>query len=271
MSEQGTAVVTGASSGIGAEYARRLAARGQDVVLVARRAARLEKLATELRTAGVAVEVLVADLADPADVARVVSRVGSPDVTLLVNSAGINGYGRFGEVDPEVVAKVVAVNVTALTLLTHAAVVGMRARGRGAVVNVASLLAFAGTLPPDPLPARATYGGSKGYVVTFSRTLAAELEGSGVAVQVLCPGMAATEFHVSADGEPVTDEAGSDAPHPLAMSAHDVVQASLVGLDAGEVLVAPGLLDDAALQVLVAAEAGLRAASLPDLAPRYRG
>jgi short-subunit dehydrogenase len=270
MSEQGTAVVTGASSGIGAEYARRVAGRGYDVVLVARRGPRLEELATELRATGVAVEVVVADLAEPADVERVGSRVGAGDVSLLVNNAGINGYGPFEAVDPAVVAAVLAVNVTALTLLTHAAVVGMRARGRGAVVNVASLLAFAGALPPDPLPARATYGGSKGYVVTFSRTLAAELQGSGVTVQVLCPGRTTTEFHVSTDGRPVADDAGSDAPDPRAMSAQDVVRASLVGLDAGEVLVAPGLLDDAAVQVLVAAEAGLRSASVPDLAPRYR-
>ena len=270
MSEQGTAVVTGASSGIGAEYARRLADRGYDVVLVARRAPRLEGLASELRARGVAVEVLVADLSEPTAVARVGARVRADDVSLLVNNAGINGYGRFDEVDPAVVAKVVAVNVTALTVLTHAAVGGMRARGRGAVVNVASLLAFAGMLPPDPLPARVTYGGTKGYVVTFTRTLAAELEGSGVRVQVLCPGMTATEFHVSADGEPVADDAGADAPHPRAMSAADVVQASLVGLDVGEVLVAPGLVDDAPVQALAAAESGLRAASVPDLAPRYR-
>lgn len=111
----------------------------------------------------------------------------------------------------------------------------MWARGQGAVPNVASLLASAGALP-------ATHGGSKGSVVAFTRTFAAELEGSGVHVLVLCPGM----------------------------TAQDVVQASLGGLDDGGVLVAPGLWDDGAVQVLVAAESGLRSTSAPDLAPRYR-
>jgi short-subunit dehydrogenase len=187
----GSAVVTGASAGIGTAYARQLAARGHHVVLVARRAQRLHALAAELGDA----EVLVADLARPDDVAAVAARVARDDVDVLVNNAGINGYGPFADADPAVLAAVLQVNVTAPTLLTRAALPGMIERGRGAIVNVASLLAFSGALPPGPLPHRATYAGTKGHVVVFSRVLAREVEGTGVRVQVCCPGRTATEFH----------------------------------------------------------------------------
>jgi NAD(P)-dependent dehydrogenase (short-subunit alcohol dehydrogenase family) len=127
----GTAVVTGASSGIGAAYARQLAARGHDLVLVARRARRLEELADELRrTTTARVELLAADLADPEGREPVLERLRQDDVTVLVNNAGINGYGPFDEADPAVLAQVLALNVTALTLLARAAVPGMRERGR---------------------------------------------------------------------------------------------------------------------------------------------
>jgi hypothetical protein len=144
----GTAVVTGASSGIGDEYAARLAAGGYDLVLVARRTHRLVRLADRLRKDhNVAVEELTADLAVPADVAKVAQRVASADVTLLVNNAGINGYGPFSEVDAQLQARVVAVNVTAPTMLARAALPGMVERGRGAIINVSSLLAFSGDMP----------------------------------------------------------------------------------------------------------------------------
>jgi short-subunit dehydrogenase len=263
----GTAVVTGASAGIGEVYARRLAERGYDLVLVARREPRLRALAAELGG-----EALVADLADERDVARVAERVAADDVTLLVNNAGINGYGPFGEVDEQLLTKVITLNVTVPTVLTRAAVPGMLERGHGAVINVASLLAFAGALPPDPLPYRATYAGTKGYVVTFTRTLAAELADTPLRVQVCCPGYTATEFHLTAGEAPVSDaEAAAKPAEPRAMSAEDVVTASLAGLDAGEVVVAPGLEDPAAVDRLIAAEAELRGASRPVLAPRYRG
>jgi short-subunit dehydrogenase len=264
----GTAVVTGASAGIGAVYARRLAERGDDLVLVARRVERLEALAGELRDAhGVAVEVVAADLAQPADVERVAGRAAAADVDLLVNNAGISGYGAFAEADPAVLARVIALNVTAPTLLARAAVPGMLARGRGAIVNVASLLAFAGALPPGPLPERAVYAGTKGYVVTFSRTLAAELADTPVQVQALCPGYTATEFHMTSGADPVQGTAPEEPPG--AMSAEDVVTASLAGLERREVVVAPGLDDPAAVDRLIAAEAELRGASRQALAGRY--
>ena len=267
----GTAVVTGASSGIGAAYAEHLAAAGHDLVLVARRAHRLEPLARRLGAAGAQVEVLLADLADAGDRAAVIERVARPDVALLVNSAGINGYGRFDAVDPAVLVQVVELNVTAPTLLARAAVPGMRERGRGAVVNVASLLALAGSLPPGPLPARAVYAGTKGYLVTFTRTLAAELAGTGVSAQVVCPGYTATEFHLGSGAEPVAEGAADVVGHSAAaMPAEDVVLASLAALATGEVVCVPGLPDPAAVQALVDAELGVRSGSGPALAPRYR-
>ncbi|GAA2392236.1 SDR family NAD(P)-dependent oxidoreductase [Streptomyces glaucosporus] len=267
----GTAVVTGASSGIGAAYARRLAGHGLRLVLVARRARRLEDLAARLRAETPAeVETLTADLGRDEDLARVAERVAAPDTALLVNNAGINGYGPFARTEPELLARVLAVNVTAPTVLTRAAVPGMLDRGRGAVVNVASLLAFAGSLPPDPLPHRAVYGGTKGYVVAFTRTLAAELTGTPVAVQVLCPGLTATEFHLTRGAEPVPGH--EERVHGEGgMPPEDVVTASLAALRSGEVVCVPGLAEPEALERLRAAELAIREGSGPGLAPRYAG
>ncbi|MGW7663303.1 SDR family NAD(P)-dependent oxidoreductase [Streptomyces sp. NPDC054756] len=265
----GTALVTGASSGIGWEYATRLAGRGRNLVLVARRAERLEALARELRADGVTgVDTLVADLADPDDLARVAERVSGDDVDLLVNNAGINGYGPFAEVDADLLDRVLSVNVVALTTLTRAAVPGMLARGRGAVINVASLLAFAGDLPPDPLPRRAVYAGSKGYAVTFTRTLAAELAGTPVRLQVVCPGLTATEFHLGAGATPVPGERRTHDDG--GMPPEDVVAASLTALETGEVACVPGLRDPAAVSHLAAAELELRRGSGGRAAERYR-
>lgn len=254
-----TAIVTGASAGIGAIFARRLAERGHDLVLVARRAERLEALAASLAAAhGVTAEPLVADLARPADVARVAERAAADDVAVLVNNAAISGYAPFAEADLVVLAQVVALNVTAPVLLARAALPGMLARGEGAVINVASLLAFAGDLAPDPLPWRATYAGTKGFMVTFTRTLAAEIADAPVRVQVLCPGYTATEFHMTIGVDPVQ---GTAPPgQPWAMDPDDVVHASLLALDAGEVVCVPALDDPAAVDALAAAEAQLRAA-----------
>jgi short-subunit dehydrogenase len=265
----GTAVVTGASSGIGKEYAAQLSRRGGDLVLVARRADRLAALADRLReSGGTQVETLVADLSRPADLDQVAERVADSDVDLLVNAAGINGYGLFAEVDPPLLAKVIQVNVTAPTLLARTAVPGMLARGRGAVINVASLLAFAGELPPGPLPQRAVYAGTKGYLVTFSRTLAAELAGTAVRVQVVCPGLTATEFHLGAGDAPVAGEARIHDEG--GMPASDVVTASLAGLATGEVVCVPGLSDPGAVTRLAAAELDLRNGSGGRMALRYR-
>jgi short-subunit dehydrogenase len=262
----GTAIVTGASAGIGAEFARRLAARGYDLVLVARRADRLDQLAQEL--GGARTESLVADLRDPKDVQAVADRAAQDDVTLLVNNAGINGYDPFAESDADVLADVIAVNVTAPTLLARAALPGMLDRGEGAIIGVASMLAFAGSVPPDPLPYRATYAATKGYMVTFTRTLAAEVGDAPVKLQLLCPGYTATEFHMSNGSDPV---AGQPVEQPWAMTAADVVQASLVALDTGEEICIPGLDDPASIAGLIAAEKELRSAMRRDVARRYAG
>ncbi|MGP2440378.1 SDR family NAD(P)-dependent oxidoreductase [Streptomyces sp. JW3] len=259
--ERGTALVTGASSGIGAAYARRLAARGWDTVLVARRAQRLDDLALRLREeTGTEVETLVADLSAPADLARVARRAAGDDIGFLLNNAGINGYGPFARLEPELLTKVLGVNVLAVTALTRAVVPAMLDRGRGTVVNVASQLAFAGALPPHPLPERAVYGGTKGYVVTFTRTLAAELAGTPLRVQVLCPGLTATEFHRSRGDAPVQGREQS-AHADGGMPVDQVIDASLAALGAGQVVCVPGLADQDPLARLAAAELGIRTAA----------
>ncbi|MFI1417462.1 SDR family NAD(P)-dependent oxidoreductase [Streptomyces sp. NPDC020731] len=258
---RGTALVTGASSGIGAAYAGRLAAQGRDTVLVARRAQRLDDLARRLREAtATTVETLVADLSDPDDLARVARRAAGDDIEFLLNNAGINGYGPFADLEPELMTKVVDINVRAVTALTRAVVPAMLERGRGNLVNVASQLAFAGALPPHPLPERAVYGGTKGYVVTFTRTLAAELAGTPLRIQVLCPGLTATEFHRSRGDEPVPGR--EQSPHEDGgMSVEQVVDASLAALDAGEAVCVPGLGDPGPVADLARAELAIRTAA----------
>ncbi len=257
-----TAVVTGASSGIGLAYARALARLGHPLVLVARRADRLQDLAEEVeRDHGVVAEVLAADLTDPADLARATARVGAGDVAVLVNNAGIGGYAPFAEVDAATVSAVNALNVHAPVALTHAAVPHLVARGGGAIVNVASMLAFSSGLTEDFFPARATYAAGKAYLVAFTRLLAGALAGAGAVAQVLCPGMVASGFH-----------AGAAAPGLPLMAAEDVVTASLAALRTGEVICAPGLADPAAVDALAGAERALlfSGGTSPTLADRYR-
>lgn len=254
--KQGTALVTGASSGIGAVYARKLAERGYDVVLVARRLERLQQLGSELTQAHrVRAEVLVADLTLYDDVQRVAERASGGDLSLVVNNAGVGGYAPFHEVEPRVAEQLIRLHVLAPTLVTRAALPGMLARERGAIVNVASLLAFSGSLPPRPLPFRATYAGCKAFLVTFTRTLQGELDGTKVRAQVVCPGMTETEFN---------------GGYPGTMSPEDVVSASLVALDRGETVCIPGLVEADALKALEHAEGLLRQGSVRELAPRYR-
>ncbi|MGV9288989.1 SDR family NAD(P)-dependent oxidoreductase [Streptomyces sp. NPDC003719] len=259
----GTALVTGASSGIGAAYAGRLAAQGWNTVLVARRAQRLDDLAQRLsRATGTTVETLVADLSEPGDLARVARRAADDDIGFLLNNAGINGYGPFAGLEPELMTKVLAVNVLAVTALARAAAPGMLERGHGTLINVASQLAFAGALPPHPLPERAVYGGTKGYVVTFTRTLAAELAGTPLRIQVLCPGLTATEFHRSRGHEPVPGRDES-VHEDGGMPVDRVVDSSLAALEAGEVVCVPGLGNAALIDALAEAELAIRTAARP--------
>ncbi len=190
------ALVTGASSGIGQALAGRLARDGHDLIVVARRRDRLTALAERLTSeTGAEVEVLVADLTAPDDVQRLEERVaGEPRLHLLVNNAGFAGYGPFVEIDPPVAERLVAVHVLAPVRITRAALPGMIARGHGAVVNVASLLALSGPLKIG-MAARATYAGAKSFLLAFTQSLAGELEGTGVHAMVCLPGMVESEFH----------------------------------------------------------------------------
>jgi uncharacterized protein len=253
---RGTALVTGTSAGIGAVYARRLAALGYDLVLVARREERLKALSAELTAAhGIRAEVLRADLTADADIHRVAGRAAGQDISLVINNAGVGGYGPFAQVEPDALEGLAHLHILAPMLTTRAALPGMLERGTGAVINVASLLAFSGAMPPNPFPHRATYAGAKAFLVHFTRTLAGELQGSPVRVQVVCPGMTFTEFN---------------GGYPGTMSPEDVVTASLVGLERGETVCVPGLEAEEALAVLAQAEAGLLRGATHSLAGRYR-
>jgi short-subunit dehydrogenase len=228
-------LITGASSGIGAAFAEQLAAKGYDLVVVARRENRLHDLADRLeREHGADVAVEVADLSSAADLDRLAAIVAGLELDLLVNNAGFGAYMPFLQLDPARAEELIRVQVLAPTLLARAVLPGMVERGRGAVVNVASALAFSGAIREAWLPPRATYAATKSYLVTLTQILSAELEGTGVTVQVLCPPTTATEFH---------DVQGIDTSHVERMSAAEVVRASLAALSSGEVICLPGLTD----------------------------
>jgi uncharacterized protein len=223
--------VTGASTGIGAAFARRLAKDHFDLALVARSRDRLTELAGELSAAhGVACEVMAADLTVAADLQRVADSAAADDaLELLVNNAGFGTIGPFAELDMEREEEEIRLNVVALTRLTRAVLPGLVERGRGSIINVSSLAGF------QPAPLNATYGATKAFVNSFTESLHEELRGSGVRVQALCPGFTRTEFQ---------ERAGIDTsriPSFAWMSAAAVVDSSLAGLDRDDVLCVPGV------------------------------
>lgn len=230
------AVVTGASSGIGRAMARQLASDGTALVLVARDEVRLRALADDLP---VDVEVLVADLADPAELATVEARVADPErpVDLVVNNAGFGTYGDFAALDRSGETREIGVNVTAVVRLTHAALGGMLARGRGAVLNVGSVAGLQAT------PGNATYGATKAFVASFGEAVAGELAGTGVTLTTVLPGFTRTEFAERAG------IGGRKIPERAWMSADDVARLSLGATRAGKPWLVPGM----ANKVMVAA------------------
>lgn len=233
------ALVTGASSGIGAAFAERLAQEGYDLVIVARRRDRLEALAKRLQEQhNVSIEILTADLSRHDDLLSVEKHIAAnPELEMLVNNAGFGGYMSFADLDPEKAEELINLKVLAVTRLTRAALPGMTARGRGYIINVSSRLAFSGPLGSSRLPKRATYAGANAYINTFSQLLQSELEGTGVQVQALCPGVVETEFHERVGADP------SRFPAAIVMKPEDLVDASLKGLQLGEVICVPAMED----------------------------
>ena len=224
------ALVTGASSGIGNTFARRLAAAGSDLVVVARRRDRLDALAAELASAhSVAVETLVADLADPDQLATVEARLLDPDrpIDLLVNNAGAGGHGLYSSLPADDVEAMVRLNLVAPARLTSAALPAMVARGSGGIVNVSSISG------EQPIPYVATYAATKAFLTSLSESLNEELRGKGVAVTAVLPGFTRSEFHDRAD-------MGRRIPGPLWMTAEEVVDSALAAVARGDAVCVPG-------------------------------
>jgi short-subunit dehydrogenase len=227
------ALVTGASSGLGEGFARRLAGRGHELVLVARRTDRLERLATEVRAvSGAGVEVLGADLETTAGRNRVAGRLSGGGPWLLVNNAGFGTRGRFVEQDPRREAAEITVNALAVHQLMRAALPGCVEARSGGVLNVASSAAF------QPIPHMATYAATKAFVLHLTEAVACELQGGGVRVMALCPGPTRTEF-----GEIAGVAEDFDRIGPLSMSADRVVGAALKAFDRGDVICVPGIVN----------------------------
>ena len=245
----GTALITGSSSGIGAVYADRLAKRGYDLILVARNQERLNVLADRLNSeTGRSVEVIVADLNQKSDLAKVESILRKDArVTLLVNNAGVGSVAPLLDADIDKMEDMITLNITALTRLTYAAVPGFVARGGGTIINIASIVAIS----PETL--NGVYGASKAFVLAFSQSLHHEIAGKGVRVQAVLPGATATEFWDIA-GLPV-----HNLPAEIVMSAEDMVDAALAGLDQGEIVTIPSLPDKAVWDLFDAARHSISA------------
>jgi short-subunit dehydrogenase len=257
---KGTALITGASTGIGAIYADRLARRGYDLVIVARNRDRLNSLAKQLTTeTGRSIEVVTADLTKPSDVARVENILREDaSITMLVNNAGIGSVASILQADVNAMQKMIDLNITALTRLSYAAAPAFAKRGTGTIINISSVVAIS----VEAL--NGVYSASKSYVLSFGHSLQKDLAEKGVRVQTVLPGATATEFWDVAGYPP-------QKTSETTMSAADCVDAALSGLDAGELVTIPGL-HDASLWTHWEAERKSIGPTLRNAkpAPRYR-
>ena len=233
IEHKGTALVTGASTGIGAVYADRLAKRGYDLVLVARNRQKLSDLAVRLEAeTGRKIETLVADLNDKAELAQVEHRLRTDaHLTMLVNNAGIGSMSPLLASDIDKMDEMIALNVGALTRLTYAVVPGLVERGGGTIINISSIVGI------SPETMNGVYGGTKAYVLALTQSLHHELADKAIRVQAVLPGATATPFW---------DIAGvgiQNLPASIVMTTEDMVDASLAGLDQGEIVTIPALPD----------------------------
>ena len=235
-SPQPEAFITGASSGLGALFARQLAAEGYALVLTARRQANMEALASEIQEKyPVPIEIIPADLTLKEDQDSLVHRIGQLErLALLINNAGFSTVGKYSRVLPEKHVNMLNVHLMATIRLTRAAIPGMISRGNGGVINVSSMAAF------FPLPGSVSYCATKAALVAFSKTLAFELEGSGVKVQALCPGFVYTELHETSEYRLI---GRSRIPKLMLRPAEPVILASLRALRRGQVICIPGRLN----------------------------
>ncbi len=258
---KGTALITGASSGIGKVYADRLAHRGYSLILVARDTERLNVLSAKLKAeAGVDAEVLTADLTAKADLLKVEQRLRTdPTITLLVNNAGLGGNGPVASADPDGIEKIIQLNVLSVARLAAAAAHAFAARKSGAIVNVGSVLGLAPEMFPGVYPA------TKSFVLTLTQGLQSELAASGVYLQAVLPGATRTE---------IWERSGKNVdvlPPEMVMGVDEMVDAALVGFDQGELVTIPALPDAAEWQALEAARRKLGPnLSRNHAAPRYK-
>jgi len=258
--KRSVAIVTGASSGIGRVYADRLAARGYDIVLVARREERLRAIAADLEQRhAITAEVLVADLSQPAGTAAVVDRLtGDAAVSLLVNNAGFSALKPLTDTPESVINSMIGLNITALTVLSKAALAAFKARNAGTIVNIGS---GAGIAPYPEIP---VYGATKAYVYLFTQSLQNEIEGTAVRVQLVLPGAVVSEGWDVAGGANLTSLLAD-----IMMSTEDCVDAALAGLDQGERVTSPSL-QDASIYQEYEALAGRLLQSMFDRRPAAR-
>lgn len=232
--DQATVIITGASSGLGAEFARQLAPRVKCLILAARRVDRLEALASEIAREGLAVHCLPVDLTDAADTERFFGAVRGLGVrvNVLINNAGLGDHGLFEESKWDRVQAMIDVNVTALTRTTHAFLKDLVAGGQGGILNVSSIASLL------PLPQMAVYAATKAYVTSFTEGLRCELRGTGVSAMALCPGPVDTEFFNVA--ERGADASPAPAPKVMKVSAVQVVREGLAGFEKDRARVIPG-------------------------------